>query len=385
MDFENIVAAKYHAGIEKELSFSLAIYQYMVLPFNMQAQTQSNWCWAATATSVSRFHSLLCGWTQCKVASKELSQTCCTSPVPGACNVPWYLDKALKRTNNFVSMQSGTITWSQIKTQLQNGVVVGARQGWSGGGGHFMVIHGVSRFGTTYYLHIDDPIYGKNVMTYDQFATNYQGSGTWTHTYFTKKHFCLMWFKDLVFDTKLLRPINEARALANTYGDRTRIREDAPEGEYSLPHFSYVVGLDDLKKKSFALPTSASTLRVLEVQDQRPAALYEVGTDEANPTLVQMNVSDAYFEQLNEAIGRLRQSVREKEQPGELRLIKVPALNIEAFWLSYEGREDRIALLKRFENDTTFDWDKVYSAQEFTKALQELASKIDTKDGEIGA
>ena len=44
MDFENIVAAKYHAGIEKELSFSLAIYQYMVLPFNMQAQTQSNWC-----------------------------------------------------------------------------------------------------------------------------------------------------------------------------------------------------------------------------------------------------------------------------------------------------------------------------------------------------
>ena len=28
-------------------------YQNVVLPFTMEAQTQSNWCWAATAKSVS--------------------------------------------------------------------------------------------------------------------------------------------------------------------------------------------------------------------------------------------------------------------------------------------------------------------------------------------
>ena len=137
-------------------------YQNVVLPFNMEAQTQSNWCWAATAKSVSHFYSGLSPWTQCKIAGKELTQTCCTSPVPSACNIPWYLNKALDRTFNYVSMQSGTISWSEIKSQLDQGLVVGTRIGWNGGGGHFMVIYGVSRVFHNEYLYIDDPIYGNS-------------------------------------------------------------------------------------------------------------------------------------------------------------------------------------------------------------------------------
>ena len=153
---------------EKQVKYLTWLYSYLVLPFNMQAQTQSNWCWAATSTSVSRFYSFFSPWTQCKVASGELSLQCCTTPVPGACNVAWYLDKALTRTNNFVSMQSSAASWNTIKSELKNGLVVGARIGWSGGGGHFMVLHGVSSsiFGTTKYLHIDDPIYGKSTLEY---------------------------------------------------------------------------------------------------------------------------------------------------------------------------------------------------------------------------
>ena len=44
-------------------------------------------------------------WTQCRVANGELGHSdCCNSPLPLACNVPWYLDQALTRTNNFVSI-----------------------------------------------------------------------------------------------------------------------------------------------------------------------------------------------------------------------------------------------------------------------------------------
>ena len=33
------------------------------LPFNMEAQTETNWCWAATATSVSHFYASSSTWT----------------------------------------------------------------------------------------------------------------------------------------------------------------------------------------------------------------------------------------------------------------------------------------------------------------------------------
>jgi hypothetical protein len=389
MGFEHLRSeTKFTSALERELKIFEWFYTYLVLSFNMQLQTQSNWCWAATATSVSKFYSSLSPWTQCKVAAGELPPNqCCNTPVPTACNVPWYLDRALKRTNNFVSYQGGTITWERVKEELEKGLVVGARQGWSGGGGHFMVIHGVSRVGKTKYLHIDDPIYGKNTMTYNTFATNYQGSGTWTHTYFTEKYFYFMWFKDLVLIPELLGPILEVRPLRNIYEEAANVKETEREGDYNIPHHTYHVGLNEIKR-DFKLPETPRTLRVIEMQDEEPAALYEVGLNAGEPELIQMNVSQPYFRQLDESLGRLKERAQQNKELGEVRLIKVPALNIEAFWLHYDGDkdgEDIITPVKRFENDSSIDWDKTYTEREFTKLLQELARKIDTKDDELGA
>ncbi|MEJ7679478.1 MAG: papain-like cysteine protease family protein [Segetibacter sp.] len=91
--------------IEFNFNYLDLFYQNLVLPFNMEMQTKSNWCWAATSKSVSHYYSRLSPWTQCKIASSELGQTCCTSPVPSPCNVPWYLDRSLQRTQNFISVQ----------------------------------------------------------------------------------------------------------------------------------------------------------------------------------------------------------------------------------------------------------------------------------------
>jgi hypothetical protein len=386
MNYDNLRIGNRNYVID-EVNFRLLefLYTYIVLPFNMEAQTRSNWCWAATSKSVSDYYSWMCQWTQCKVASAELSKTCCDSPLPTGCNVPWYLDKALQRTKNFVSIQSGTITWQKVKDELNKGLVVGARIGWSGGGGHFMVIHGVSRVGTTKYLHIDDPIYGKSVMTHNQFATNYQGSGSWTHTYFTKKYFCFMWFKELMLNPKLLKPIPEIKPLINVYDKNIKIDTELLEGDYSIPHNTYLVELDSIKK-NFSLPETPNSLRVIEIKNDKPMAMYEVGMNEDNPELMQMNVNTSYFDQLNEALGRLKAFAGKKKELGEIRLIKVPALNIDALWLHYDNKaNDIITLIRRFEDDSIVDYDRAYKVKEFTSMLENNAKKIDTRDELLGA
>jgi len=45
---------------------------------------------------------VLSRWSQCNIACAELSlTTCCDAAVADACNVSWWLAKALQRTQNF--------------------------------------------------------------------------------------------------------------------------------------------------------------------------------------------------------------------------------------------------------------------------------------------
>jgi Papain-like cysteine protease AvrRpt2 len=378
------VENKYPLAFEKDYQHFNWFYSSLVLPFNIEFQTQSNWCWAATSKSVSRYYSFLSPWAQCSIASAELSQTCCTTPVPSPCNVPWFLDRALQRTNNFVSINSGLLSWSQVKAQLQAGLVVGTRIGWNGGGGHFMVIHGVSRILTTEYLHIDDPIYGKSVLTYSQFATNYQGSGTWTHYYLTKKYYYFMWFKDLVFNAQLLKPIPELKGILQTYysGDLDNSKEKG-ESDFKVPHYAYSIRLDEINK-DFKLPEMPNSLRIIEINGETPMALYELKLNEKEPELFHMNVSKEYFQLLDEGLGRLKEVAITNKSLGEIRLLKIPALNIEALWLHYsEQSEDIICPIKRFENEIYKS--NSYKVKEFIKILQELASKIGKMDDTMGS
>lgn len=361
------------------------LFSSLVLSFDMELQTQSNWCWAATSKSVSKFYSVFSPWTQCKVASEEQDKSCCDSPLPAGCNVPWYLDKALTRTKNFVSMQSGTITWSQIKLELEKGLVVGARIGWNSGGGHFMVIHGISKSMGVEYLHIDDPIYGKSTLTYNQFATNYQGSGSWTHTYFTKKYFYIMWFKDLVFNPALLKPIPEVRPLLNVYGEKVESVRDVITEDLTVPHHVYNIGLNEISER-MKLPTKPSSLRVLELKDKKPVAFYEVGVNEENPELIQMNTNKSFFDQMDSTMSHLKLANQRNKSEGELRALRIPALNMEAMWLNYSDRrtEDLVSVLPKFEYHH-IKANTVYTMKEFLALLQKEKRQVGEFDGTMGA
>ena len=131
-DIANATSVPYSATANEFLWWG-SIFKSKQLSFSMQPQLASNWCWAATSNSVSHFYWLLSTWTQCKIANGELNRTdACNTPIPAGANVPWYLDKALDRTSNFVSIHAGQATFAQIRAEIdagrQRGRPVGLRQ-----------------------------------------------------------------------------------------------------------------------------------------------------------------------------------------------------------------------------------------------------------------
>ncbi|HEX8207940.1 MAG TPA: papain-like cysteine protease family protein [Solirubrobacteraceae bacterium] len=152
----------------------------------MQHQLQTNWCWSACATSTSLFYASASAWTQCKLAGTELNQTtCCQDGSTTWCNQPWYLDRALTQTGNFGHMQQGPLDWNALSVEIDAGRPVAARIGWAGGGGHFVVISGVSDLDGGPAVDIQDPWFGPSTLPLQEFTTRYRATGTWTHSYFT--------------------------------------------------------------------------------------------------------------------------------------------------------------------------------------------------------
>ena len=162
----------------------------------VEHQQQTQWCWAAVSNSVSHFYDAGSTWSQCTIVNAELGESgCCTNGATAACNKSWYLDRALTRVGCLLSMASGTLSFATIKSLINTTRPPCARQGWSGGGGHFMAIvcyfEGllglISGAGSTAKrLRISDPWYGDSVLDYNVFVSGYQGSGTWTHSYRTQ-------------------------------------------------------------------------------------------------------------------------------------------------------------------------------------------------------
>jgi hypothetical protein len=291
---------------------------------------------------VSHYYWFWSSWTQCRVVNAELGRTdACQSPVPADCNVPWWLDRALTRTDNFVSI-TGPATFAQVKAEIDAGRPVGARVGWSGGGGHFMCIYGYSRFLGLEYLDIDDPIYGKSHLSVADFSSSYQGSGTWTHTYYTKRYFRLP-ILPLLVDEAVLRKIWDVRPLLKLKGapHPEVARESATDtrAQLGLAQPVYTVGLDALTAgHKEAVTGSPSGVRVYETLDGVPQAYYDV--DEGREASVRtMSASERHLEPFRSALEAVVARAEESEREAQLRLYRVPALNFEALWLSHEDGE----------------------------------------------
>ncbi|WP_296307298.1 papain-like cysteine protease family protein [Pseudomonas sp.] len=157
----------------------------VVLRFPIQRQLQGQWCWAAVAASVSRYYRPGTTWTQCSVADRQWGRTdCCGTGATGACNNPSILQTAL---TNVGHLNRQTAVQESLQT-VENEVVAGRplciRIAWAGGGGHFVVASGIE---DEDFVWVSDPGGGTTALVaYDTLRSAYAGSGSWTHSYFTR-------------------------------------------------------------------------------------------------------------------------------------------------------------------------------------------------------
>src|ERR1700719_3351620 len=157
------------------------------LDLDVPHQEQDNWCWAATRAGIADFYDEDSGWTQCEIANADLSRTdCCGGGAGGPCDVYGFLDRALSTVGHFERMAAAVADFQTVDGEIDARRALGRRVAWSGGGAHFVAIGGYRELPAPY-VHVEDPWYGPSDVPYATLVSGYQGTGSWTHSYWTKR------------------------------------------------------------------------------------------------------------------------------------------------------------------------------------------------------
>jgi hypothetical protein len=154
--------------------------------FTVPHQEQDNWCWAAVSVGVATYYGGV-NWTQCSLAGAQLRLGCCSTPIPNACDVPYYLDRSLTGAGCFDRYVNGSALYSTVQTEIGARRPLCCRIQWSVGG-HFVAISdwSIDANGTEY-VGVQDPDNGYNFQTLSEFTNSYRDAGSWSDTYFTRR------------------------------------------------------------------------------------------------------------------------------------------------------------------------------------------------------
>lgn|GEM_PF-1306623 len=156
--------------------------------FEMEHQEEGNWCWAAVSASVDRYFDPGKARSQCVIASKVLegAEDCCHNKAKfdeGAA-----LEPALDAVNRRRGSPSGSISFEELKAELDAELPVCLRIAWTAGGAHFVSVYGYREWASgARTIEVADPWYESSTQDFDLFPAYYRGGGQWTDTYFTKK------------------------------------------------------------------------------------------------------------------------------------------------------------------------------------------------------
>ncbi len=154
------------------------------MPFVLEQQHKSNWCWNAVSVSVQRYFDPSSTLTQEKFAVEELG------------NVPdldqgFYLEDALTALGKLDRRLPGALTFADIQRELMKGLPVCVHVAWYEGHSHYVVISGYrfSPAGDPQVM-VSDPILpNSNIVVWDYNAfvfaygpTYTNGEGYWEDT-----------------------------------------------------------------------------------------------------------------------------------------------------------------------------------------------------------
>jgi hypothetical protein len=189
-----------------------------------------------------------------------------------------------------------------------------------------------------------------------------------------------MWLKDIAFRPELLKPIPEIRPLLRMERPTLKLEKSTSELELSFPHHAYVVSLQDITQ-DIKIPSEPSSLRVIEMEEKSPVALYDLSTAVDDPQLLQVSTDDSYLNRIEDGMEKIKTSLRDKAVDGELRLLKFPALNLEALWLHTDAKDnDRYYLLRHFGQE-----DNVMNESTFRELVLKQKAVVEKQDDLMGA
>ena len=191
----------------------------------------------------------------------------------------------------------------------------------------------------------------------------------------------------------ILQSIWEVRPLLKMKQEmagRSELQNAEEEWRTSLgmAHRIYSLDLESLTSESEPTRPEPIGLRVYEVADDEPHAFFDVSDDEPQPQVQQMSASKNHLEPFARGLEEALATVERSDQECELRLFRVPALNFEALWISYEDEntsegEARDYLVPLREVGTL----TLYQAVPFDEAmdaLREAAPPLEQLDDTMG-
>jgi hypothetical protein len=156
-------------------------------PFDLETQSQTEWCWAAVASAVHRY---LDGQylQQCQVVDRQWPGFgCCAQPSGDDCNQPESLADVLGRLGN----RNGDIWFETLQFETLGEQLRADRPVCCGlvkdQLGHFVVVTGCFYVQGTPFVTLKDPTFGNSEKTvsYADLRSGYRET-QWVETYLTK-------------------------------------------------------------------------------------------------------------------------------------------------------------------------------------------------------
>ena len=189
-----------------------------------------------------------------------------------------------------------------------------------------------------------------------------------------------MRFLDLTFYEKLLTPIPLIRPLLKVQLPELNTEKKLDQLDLSMPHHVFTVSLKEIDKE-ISVSKEPSSVRVIELDAAIPVAIYDLSPNESRPEVLQVSTDKAYLKNIENGIEQLRRVETNADDGNELRLLRFPALNLEALWLTgNDGKDDKYYLVRHFE-----DKGGVLNQKEFNALVQRLKAAIENQDDTMGA
>ena len=165
--------------------------------FQIEEQTEFEWCWAAVGVSINRYFRPDSKMRQCDLATKILVPlladpkltTGCQDPVPPKLDIQADMKDVLTFLGSLSSAEVGALSFEATRDQILSGYPVCARIGWfPGDRGHFVVIRdcAITESGEQW-VDVADPFYGSSTIPYTELVNSYKSNGKWTATYLLKR------------------------------------------------------------------------------------------------------------------------------------------------------------------------------------------------------